>query len=384
MTLPWLVALVCAGLATWALALYLSARRQARAFRAEATQRMEELASLGYDENNVGRRVSAVGDATLDAILVVKSDHTVIYLNPVAETLFGKLGETNRSLMAVTRHYEVDELATDALKAGEDLDRQISVGGRPFRARAATYAGGVVVTLADVTELQRLGRARRDFVANISHELRTPLTSIRLLLDSLLTGKSSEPPAADTLRKIEVEVQALQQMAEELLDLAQIESGQALVRLVPVSVAELVGKAADRLALQAANKGQRLALDVPDVLAALADEDHVSRALGNLLHNAIKFTPPGGKIRVSARPYEGDVLIEVADTGPGIPADDLPRVFERFFRGDRSRQGGGTGLGLAVAKHVVEAHGGRIWAESQGAGKGSRFTFALPDISDRK
>ncbi len=386
MTLPWLVALLCAGLAAWALALYLGSRRQTEAFRAEAARRMQELASLGYDENRVGRRVAAVGDASLDAILVVKSDHTVIYLNPVAEALFGKLSEASRSVMAVTRHYEIDELAADALKAGEDLDRQFSVNGRPFRARAATYAGGVVITLADMTELRRLGRARRDFVANISHELRTPLTSIRLLLDSLLARQESPPPAADTLRKIEVEVQALQQMAEELLDLAQIESGQALVRLVPVPVTGLAQKAIDRLAPQVANKGQTVSLDVPDGLTALADEEQVSRALGNLLHNAIKFTPPGGAIRVSAQPFEGDVLIEVADNGPGIPAEDLPRVFERFFRGDRSRQGGGTGLGLAVAKHVIEAHGGRIWAESEGRpGSGAVFRFTLPvaDASGR-
>ncbi len=382
---PWLVALALAVLAAWGFLLYLSARGQIETHRAEAARRIQELASLGYNENRVGRRVSAIGDASLDAILVVKSDHTVIYLNPVAENLFGPISPTTNSLMAVTRHYEVDLLATDALAAGEDLDRQISVGGRPFRARAATYAGGVVMTLADVTELQRLGRARRDFVANISHELRTPLTSIRLLLDGLLAGGLQDAAAAaETLRKIEVEVQALQQMAQELLDLSQIESGQALMRLVPVAVRALAQRAADRLAPQVANKEQTVTLDIPPDLMALADEEQVSRALGNLLHNAIKFSPPKSSIRVHAEAYNGDVLIEVADQGPGIPPEDLPRVFERFFRGDRSRRGGGTGLGLAVAKHVIEAHGGRIWAESEGwAGSGAVFRFTLPGVDEK-
>jgi two-component system phosphate regulon sensor histidine kinase PhoR len=376
----WIVAAVCAALAAWLWVNYRRARLQADSFRAEAQRRIQELHSLGYDEDHVGRRVSAVGDASTDAILVCKADHTLIYLNPVAEVLFGKLPETLHNLITVTRHYDIDRLASDALEAGEDLDRQILVNGRAFRARAATYAGGVVMVLSDVSELQRLGRARRDFVANISHELRTPLTSIRLLLDTLLLSapKLGEEATA-SLKKIEVEVQALQQMAQELLDLAQIESGQALVRLVPTRVADLVAASVERLAPQIERKGQTVNVEVPPELVALADGEQVSRALANLLHNAIKFTPPQGRIAICARLLDGDVLLEISDTGPGIPPDDIPRVFERFFRGDRSRQGGGTGLGLAVAKHVIEAHGGQIWVESEGRpGRGAVFRLTLP------
>lgn len=382
--MAWLIAIVCAVLALWVLALYRRARQDVEVFRAEAKRRIRELASLGYDENRVGRRLAAVGEASREAVFICKADRTVIYLNPVAEALFGKPPGAGLSLIAVTRHYELDRLAADVLAAPQanpdDLSRQCAIDGRIFRARAAVFEGGLALCLADVSELQRLGRARRDLIANLSHELRTPLTSIRLLLESLQSGAVHSPEeATGLLQKVDVEVESLQQMAQELLDLAQIESGQALVRLEPTPVADLVGGVVERFAPQAARKQQAVSAEVPPDLVALADAEQVSRALGNLLHNAIKFTPPGGQIRVSARPLEGDVLIEVADAGPGIPADDLPRVFERFFRGDRARAGGGTGLGLAIAKHVVEAHGGRIWAESDGVpGKGATFHFSLP------
>jgi arsenate reductase len=163
-----------------------------------------------------------------------------------------------------------------------------------------------------------------------------------------------------------------------LLDLAQIESGQAIVKLLPTPVNQLVSGAVERLTPQAQHKQQRVEMDVPHDLIALADADLINRTLGNLLHNAIKFTPPAGRIHVQARAVNGDVLVSVTDSGPGIAPMDLPRVFERFYRGDRSRKSGGTGLGLAIAKHVVEAHGGKIWVESDGVpGHGATFSFTL-------
>jgi two-component system phosphate regulon sensor histidine kinase PhoR len=333
-------------------------------------------------------RLAALGDAVLEVIITVDRDLRVIDATPGAKELFD-IGDdvSGRSLIEVTRSNELDQLAADALAAGpaspqairDELDRLIAVAGRPFRSRAAAFGGGVVLALSDVSELLRLGRARRDFVANISHELRTPLTSIRLVLESLLSASVKDPAVAAGLPKIQVEVEALQQMAQELLDLAQIESGRALVRLVPTPVAQLIDGTVERLRPQAVRKRQVVDATVSPGAMALADAELVSRALGNLLHNAIKFTPPDGHIWVRARPLNGDIVIEVADSGPGIPRDDLPRVFERFFRGDRSRAGGGTGLGLAIAKHVVEAHGGKIWVESEGRpGHGAIFRFTLP------
>ena len=336
----------------------------------------------------IDAQLTTLGLVVLEAIVVVDRDLRVTYATPGARASFGA-GEpvAGRSLIEFTRSGELDQLAADALAAGltspsvrDDLDRVIPIAGRPFRARSAAFGDGAVLALSDVSELQRLGRARRDFVANISHELRTPLTSIRLLLEGLLSGSAHDPEeATGLLQKIQVEVEALQQMAQELLDLAQIESGQILLRLVPTPVEELVTGVVDRLSAQAQRKQQTVSVEVSPRLTTLADVEQMSRALGNLLHNAIKFTPPEGRIALRARSLDGDVLIEVADSGPGIPPEDLPRVFERFFRGDRSRAGGGAGLGLAIAKHVVEAHGGKIWAESDGvSGHGARFRFTLP------
>jgi two-component system phosphate regulon sensor histidine kinase PhoR len=290
--------------------------------------------------------------------------------------------------MLLTRSVELDELVAHCLGGGADCDRQVVLGAghAPYRARAVLSASaeangqrGVVVVLQDLGELQRLGRARRDFVANISHELRTPLTSIRLVVDTLRSHGGLDAAGRDELlEKIYIETEALGQLSQELLDLAQIESGQALVRLVPERVADLVSTVTERLGPQAERKQLNVRVDVPADLIAWADAAQLTRALGNLVHNAIKFTPAGGGIRVAATQSDGDVVIEVADTGPGIPPDDLPRVFERFFRGDKARTGGGTGLGLAIAKHVVEAHGGRLWVESEGRpGQGAIFRFSL-------
>ncbi len=380
--LPWLVAAVFALAAVLAFVLYRRARQDAETFHAEARQRLAELASLGYDENKVGRRVAAMGEASLEAMLVCKADHTVVYLSPTAESLFGKPSNSNPSLIVVTRNHELDKLAADALAGSDDLDRQILVGGRAVRARAATYEGGVVIALTDVSELQRLGRARRDFIANISHELRTPLTAIRLLTDTLKGPAGQKPEVAFSLvDKITVETEALSQLAQELLDLSAIESGQAMIKLSPLPLKEALEAPVKRLAELAARKGQTVIVDVPELIA-LMDEPQVERAVLNLLHNAIKFTPEGGAIQVKAMiTADGEwVEVQIADTGPGIAPDDLPRIFERFYRADRSRpREGGTGLGLAIARHIVEAHSGRIWAASKAApDHGAIFRFTLP------
>jgi len=335
-------------------------------------------------------QMQAMLQARLEPFLLVNADRTVAEMNPAARALFPPPAESGQTLIQVSRSAELDALAEHCLAGGADLDRQVLIGRiqQPYRARAAlatspghgeTYRG-VVLWLQDLSELQRLGRSRRDFVANISHELRTPITSIRLLVDTLRGAATVEAPARDELLgKISVETEALAQLAQELLDLAQIESGQTLVRMVNTDVAHLVSSVTDRLGPQAVRKHQTIEVSVPENLAALADKDQVTRALGNLVHNAIKFTPDGGRIWVKAYRLDADVVVEVGDTGRGIPAEDLPRVFERFFRGDRSRASCGTGLCLAIAKHVVEAHGGRIWVESQGrVGRGAIFRFTLP------
>jgi two-component system phosphate regulon sensor histidine kinase PhoR len=380
-------------LALAAVGLWLQWRRaQARAAVGELAlaQAEHSLRDLSLASEWYVLQVQALLLAQLEAILILAPDRTVLDLNPAARALFGQPAAPGQTVILVTRSVELDELVAHCLAGGADCDRRVLLGrnGQPYRARAVLAgrtgvpggAHGVVLWLQDLSELQRLGRARRDFVANISHELRTPITSIRLLVDTLRGPMSHTAEAReDLLEKISVETEALAQLSQELLDLAQIESGQALLRLVPVAAADIVSAVTGRLGPQAARKRQTLHVEVPADLLALADKAQAARALGNLLHNAIKFTPAEGTINISAREMDGDVQFEVSDTGPGIPPGDVPRVFERFFRGDRARSSGGTGLGLAIAKHVVEAHGGRIWVDSGGgAARGATFRFTLP------
>jgi two-component system phosphate regulon sensor histidine kinase PhoR len=368
--------------------------RRARELLAQSQRTLEDasrsLQAMSLTAEWYLAQLQAMQQARLEPVMVVDADRKLSDMNPAARALFPAPAEIGQTLILVTRSVELDALAAHCLAGGADLDQQVVLGRhqQPYRARAALASSpgagaqyrGVVLWLQDLSELQRLGRARRDFVANISHELRTPITSIRLLVDTLRGAAPIDAEARDELlEKISVETEALAQLAQELLDLAQIESGQTFARMVQAPVAELVSGVTDRLGPQAERKHQAIQVDVPAGLVALADTGLVTRALGNLLHNAIKFTPDQGRIWVTASRLDGDILIEVGDTGRGIPREDLPRVFERFFRGDRSRASGGTGLGLAIAKHVVEAHGGRIWVESEGrVGRGAVFRFTLP------
>jgi two-component system phosphate regulon sensor histidine kinase PhoR len=180
------------------------------------------------------------------------------------------------------------------------------------------------------------------------------------------------------LNQIESYVQTLSQLSQEMMDLSQIESGQVLLKLLPVPMAPLVEHAVQLLRPQAELKGQSLMLHVPEDLIALADEQQVARVIGNLVHNAIKFAPENGMIRVEVAAIgPEDLQVCVTDNGSGIPLAEQARIFERFYKADRARSRGGTGLGLAIARHIVEGHGGRIWVESV-PGQGATFCFTLP------
>jgi len=175
-----------------------------------------------------------------------------------------------------------------------------------------------------------------------------------------------------------IEVDALSQMVEELLELSRIESGRVPLRLAPALPVHLIERAVERLAVQAERAGLSVAIDCPaDLPPVLADAPRLEQVLVNLLHNAIKFTPGGGQIHLAAEARAGQVCFSVRDNGAGIPAEALPRIFERFYKADRARASRGTGLGLAIARHLVEAHGGKIWVESQ-EGRGSTFYFDIP------
>ncbi len=248
------------------------------------------------------------------------------------------------------------------------------------------------IVIEDFTELRRLERARRDFIANISHELRTPLASVRLLAETLEEAIDTDPEQAQAfVEKIENEVHHLTDLVTELLDLSRIESGQTPMSIEPVEAELLVREVMARMLPQAQRHRVQLRTEIEQGKTLVAaDSKQIARVLVNLLHNAIKFTPSGGAVVIGTYLQSGGnaQVFFVRDTGAGISPEDLPRIFERFYKVNRARSkadfnkpgslgGGGSGLGLAIARHVVEAHGGRIKAEST-LGQGSTFTFTLP------
>ena len=236
--------------------------------------------------------------------------------------------------------------------------------------------------LEDATELRRLQQIRSEFIDNLSHELRTPLSTVSLLAETLARdAESSDVPARmrERIAKIEVETGHLVQMVSELLDLARIEGGGQLTLTDDVDLGRLAESSTERLRLFAERNAVTLIVDVaPGLPTVRADEDRLGQVFVNLVHNAIKFSPDGGEVRVSVRAQGDEVVAEVVDHGIGIAKADRKRIFERFYKTDRARvRGGGTGLGLSIARHVVEGHGGRIWVESE-EGRGSAFSFAIP------
>jgi signal transduction histidine kinase len=233
-------------------------------------------------------------------------------------------------------------------------------------------------------ELENLERSRRDLVANVSHELKTPIAAIRAHLENLLDGVEAPDPA--TLQVMLTQTERLSRLIDQLLELSRLESGELPLRREEIELAPLVSQVLSEIEVARSDRGVEVASDVPDDLPPIeADRERVHQVLFNLLDNAVRFTPNGGSVRVSAERHNGSVEVRVADTGVGISAEHLPRLFERFYRADpaRSRGDGGTGIGLAIARSVVEAHGGHITARSE-PGSGSVFAFDLPVASGSK
>jgi two-component system phosphate regulon sensor histidine kinase PhoR len=337
-------------------------------------------------------RLTAVLDNMADGVVITDGEGRVRLINPAAARLLsaGEEAALGRPFAQVARDHRLIGLWQQCCERNEEQFASVEVGRLgPFLQAIATplrEAGSQasLVILQDLTHIRRLETVRRDFISNISHELRTPLASLQALVDTLRDGALDDPPAArHFLDRMETEVEALTQMVQELLELSRIESGQAPMRLIPTPVADVVFPPVERLRPQAERAGLGITIDLPpDLPPVLADAERAQQVLTNLVHNAIKFTPSGGQVTLSVQPVGEEVVLSVRDTGVGIPAEDLPRIFERFYKADRARSGGGTGLGLAIAKHIVQAHGGRIWAESV-EGKGATFYVALPVLTPR-
>jgi two-component system phosphate regulon sensor histidine kinase PhoR len=327
--------------------------------------------------------LQGVLNATGDLLLVTNPDLQVQYINLAAQGFFGVL-EGTPSLIGFTGNLELESLATEVkeLGVGEEIERVILVKDQPYRVRALPISNGVGLALTNIAELQRLSRARQDMITNLSHELRTPLTSLRLLADTLRGPAGQEPGVAyDLVEKIVIEVDQLHQMSEELLDLAAIESGRQVMSLVPITVGDLLLGPVERLKDQAERRNVRTILKLDPKMQVLADREQAARAVLNVLHNAIKYSPEGGEVVISADAVqeEGRAILSITDAGPGIPPDELERVFERFYRSNWAWGTPGTGLGLAIARHILQAHGGRIWAENRRLPeRGAIFHLAFP------
>ncbi|MEW6286157.1 MAG: ATP-binding protein [Chloroflexota bacterium] len=263
--------------------------------------------------------------------------------------------------------------ATQRIAAGR-YDERVQVKGNDELAQLAQRFNEMAEKLNQVETM------RRRLIGDVSHELRTPLTAIKGSMEGLMDGVL--PAEDDTFQQIHAEAERLNRLVDDLQELSRVEAGAYPLDIRPLDVASLVQTVTKRLALHAQSKRISLDLDLtPDLPPLLADEDRTVQVLTNLVSNAIQYTPEGGRVSISAKRINHEVQISVRDTGIGIPPEHLPHIFDRFYRVDKSRSrqaGGGSGIGLTIARALVEAQGGRIWVESNGEGTGSTFHFTLP------
>ncbi len=353
----------------------------------------EELAALGRTLNRMrGELAARIGSmererGTLEAILaslgegvvLFAPDGAALYVNPSAEALLGGSIEHARNLTPASLHAMVIEAARGAAPASDEL---ISghTSPRTLLATAAAVRpdGNVLLVLRDITEARRVETVRRDFVANASHELKTPAASIQALAETIVSASGDDPRAVKRFAaQLEQEAARMARMVSDLLDLSRLEGEPA--RRTELRLDRLVLEEAESHRGQAEDAGLSLAVDCGEPLLVSGSARDLRLMVRNLVENAVQYTRPGGRVEVSARSDDGHALLEVRDTGTGIPAKDQPRVFERFYRVDRarSRQTGGTGLGLSIVKHVLETHGGTVSVESA-LGEGSRFVVRVP------
>ncbi len=352
-------------------------------FNAMAVQLEERLIDLETERS----RVSAVLKAMSDGVMIIDAENRIQLVNPAAISIFlMDPGQAlNRSVFEHVHHHQIEKILIDCRSSGEPQTLILEYPGRHLSVLATAsplgleQQGNLLLLFQDLTQLHRLETIRRDFIANISHELRTPLASLKALTETLNDGALEDPAAGRRfLQRMEIELNSLAQLVNEILELSRIESGSAPLHFTPTMPCELIKDAVERLVAQA----ERAHLDVnidcsEDLPSAQADRDRLAQVLVNLIHNAIKFTPAGGRIYIGAHQDKEMIRFIVNDSGCGIPTSDLNRIFERFYKTDKARSTSGTGLGLAIARHLVEAHRGTIWAESI-EGKGSTFFFTIP------
>ncbi|MGH9681746.1 MAG: HAMP domain-containing sensor histidine kinase, partial [Candidatus Acidiferrales bacterium] len=318
-------------------------------------------------------RSAAILASMVEGVAVVAADERILYCNRAFEKIL-ELPEgssQNRKLVEALRQVELVSAVRQVLSGGREVTGEVDVGTvrpRSFSVTAApVQAEGVnsaVLVLHDITELRRLERVRRDFVANVSHEFKTPLTAIQGFAETLLAGALDDKAnRAHFVEIIREHARRLARLTDDLLKLSRIEAGKLELEMRPIRVEALVNGCVDTARLKAQAKGLSIHVSLPEGIPPVwGDGAQLGEVLQNLLDNALQYTPQGGQINVSASSNGKGVTFTVADTGIGIPESELERIFERFYRVDaaRSREAGGTGLGLAIARHIVDAHSGRI------------------------
>ena len=353
----------------------------------QTAARMDRAIRTLTEERNLS---SAILGSMVEGVAVVNGAERLVFANQgFADILeLDVPPKSGSALVEIVRQTEMIEAVRQVLAGEPRVEAEIVTGTLRQHFFAATVAAvragetsGAVVVLHDITELRKLERVRRDFVANVSHEFKTPLTAIQGFSETLLAGAIDDPQNRERFLGIILEhSRRLARLTDDLLKLSQMDADRLEIEIRRVSVAELIESCLETAQHRAAEKDIRVYVSQSNELPDIAgDRRRLAEVLQNLLDNATQYTLPGGRITLSAEVRDADVVFTVSDTGIGIPKADQSRIFERFYRVDaaRSREAGGTGLGLAIAKHLVEVHGGRIWVKSE-IGQGSQFNFSVP------
>ena len=333
---------------------------------------------------------SAILGSMVEGVAVVNSSERLLFANAGFAEILGLdvPPQSGSALVEVVRQTELLEAVRAVVKGEPRVETEIVTGTLRQHFFAVTVASvraadtfGAVIVLHDITELRKLERVRRDFVANVSHEFKTPLTAIQGFAETLLGGAIDDPQ--NRLRFLEIILEhsrRLARLTDDLLKLSKMDADRLELEIRRLSASQFVESCIETTQRTAADKDLRVSVNLQQPLPDIAaDRRRLAEVLQNLLDNAMQYTPAGGQIMVSASTNGSEVTFTVSDTGIGIPQADQSRIFERFYRVDvaRSREVGGTGLGLSISKHLVEAHGGRIWVESE-VGRGSQFFFTVP------
>ncbi|MCX6012021.1 MAG: ATP-binding protein [Chloroflexi bacterium] len=336
---------------------------------------------LKSERDTISTILSSMGDG----IFILDINSKIIMVNTAAKKFFNlQENPSGSTFIELVRDYEINDLILQCLKTRKEQTGSVfTTPDRKFLRIVVTPLedknGGCMLLIQDLTEMRNLQTVRRDFVSNLSHEIRTPLATIKAIVETLQQGAIKDTKFThDFLEKLDTETDRIIQMIQELSELSRIESGKIIPEKSPLDIGEVIDVVKKRLKIQADRANLQIHSNVSsDVPMITADRRMIEQVLINLVYNAIKFTPAGGQIDLTAIKINNMLRVSIHDTGIGIPSDDLPRVFERFYTVDKSRSSGGTGLGLAIAKHIIEAHKGKIWAESV-EGRGSTFYFTIP------